>query len=681
MNEKVNILLVDDQEAKLLSYEVILSDLGENLIKANSGREALGHLLKTDIAVVLMDVNMPELDGFELAEIIRQHPRYQKTAIIFVSAVHLTDLDRLKGYQRGAVDYVSVPIVPEILRAKVSVFADLYRKTQQLERLNRELEHRVAERTAELEMSTARLRESEERLNAILQNTSVVVYLMSADSRFIHINRCFEGLLNLKSEEVRGKSVYDVFPQEVAAAFEANNRRVVTEGVTLEFEEFVLHPDGLHTYTSIKTPLFDEGGQAHGIVGVSTDITERKRAEEGQQLLAEVSRLLTTSLSMAERLEALASLVVNTLADWCAINLLAEDGEIRLVAANHREPVKAALVYELAQYYPLNPTASIGTPQVLRAGQTALYANFLEALPEERRRDQNYRQLLEVLGSHSTVIAPLIARGQAFGSLTFVRAEAERPFDHADLVLIEELAYRAAAAVDNARLYEAERAARIEAEAAQQSLTHLAQIRERNRLAQELHDNVAQALGYLNLQITQTHEFLAVHQLDEVEVKLRELKQITNETYADIRGEIFNLRVAPAQDVNFLETLRQYLVKYERFYHLDVQLIFEADEASFDFPSEVSIALIRTIQEALMNVRRHAQVDHARIRLGQTESDWRISVEDEGRGFDPNKVMTEQSASYGVNIMRERIEGVGGRLEIESAPGQGTRITLFYPRG
>ena len=167
-SEQINILMVDDQPAKLLSYESILSELGENLIRASSGREALEQLLKSDIAVILMDVSMPELDGFELAEIIRQHPRYQKTAIIFVSAVHLTDFDQLKGYAAGAVDYVSVPVIPEILRAKVSVFAELYRKTQQLERLNRELEQRVEERTAELHQRAEEL----QRLNAELARSN-----------------------------------------------------------------------------------------------------------------------------------------------------------------------------------------------------------------------------------------------------------------------------------------------------------------------------------------------------------------------------------------------------------------------------------------------------------------------------------------------------------------------------
>ena len=155
--EPVNILLVDDQPAKLMSYEVILSDLGERLIKANSANEALQHLLRHEVALVLIDVVMPDLNGFELAAMIREHPRCRRTAIIFVSAIQMSDLDLLRGYEAGAVDYVPVPVVPELLRAKVRVFADLYRKTRQLEQLNVELERRVEERTAELAQTNAEL--------------------------------------------------------------------------------------------------------------------------------------------------------------------------------------------------------------------------------------------------------------------------------------------------------------------------------------------------------------------------------------------------------------------------------------------------------------------------------------------------------------------------------------------
>ena len=149
--EPVNILLVDDQQAKLLSHEAILAEMGENLLKASSARQAFEFLLKHEIALVLIDVCMPDLDGFELAAMIREHPRFRAIAIIFVSAVMLTHPDQLRGYQLGGVDYVPVPVVPELLRAKVKVFVELYRKTRQLERFNADLERRVAERTAELQ--------------------------------------------------------------------------------------------------------------------------------------------------------------------------------------------------------------------------------------------------------------------------------------------------------------------------------------------------------------------------------------------------------------------------------------------------------------------------------------------------------------------------------------------------
>jgi signal transduction histidine kinase len=149
--EPVNILLVDDQHAKLLSHEAILAEIGENLLKASSAGQAFECLLKNEVALILIDVCMPDLDGFELAAMIREHPRFQTTAIIFVSAVMMAYPDQLRGYQLGGVDYVPVPVVPELLRAKVKVFVDLYRKTRQLERFNAELEQRVAERTAELQ--------------------------------------------------------------------------------------------------------------------------------------------------------------------------------------------------------------------------------------------------------------------------------------------------------------------------------------------------------------------------------------------------------------------------------------------------------------------------------------------------------------------------------------------------
>src|SRR3981081_4610277 len=132
-NEKVNILLVDDQPARLLTYQSVLSELGQNLVCAHSGLDALDKLMREEFAVVLLDVSMPGMDGFEAARLIHDHPRFEKTPIIFVTGVHVTELERLRGYKLGAIDYVNVPVVPEILRGKISVLVELHLKRRELQ--------------------------------------------------------------------------------------------------------------------------------------------------------------------------------------------------------------------------------------------------------------------------------------------------------------------------------------------------------------------------------------------------------------------------------------------------------------------------------------------------------------------------------------------------------------------
>src|SRR6516165_3894460 len=172
VNDRVNILLVDDQPARLLTYESILAELGQNLVLAHSGTEALEKLMREEFAVVLLDVSMPDMDGFEAAELIHAHPRFEKTPIIFVTGIHISELDRLRGYKAGAVDYVAIPVVPEILRSKVAVLVELYCKRRELRELNRILA------TANKQLSEANLTLQSEKnrelesLNATLQRAN-----------------------------------------------------------------------------------------------------------------------------------------------------------------------------------------------------------------------------------------------------------------------------------------------------------------------------------------------------------------------------------------------------------------------------------------------------------------------------------------------------------------------------
>ena len=303
-HDKVNILLVDDQPAKLLAYEVILKELGENLVKASSGREALEFLLKNDVAIILVDVCMPELDGFELAAMIREHPRFQKTAMIFISAIQVSDIDRLRGYEMGAVDYVPVPVVPEVLRAKIKVFAELYRKTRQLERLNVELEDRVRARTAELEELHTRLLESEQRRSLAIAAGK----MGSWDWDWVNGDWMWDdGQYQILGVDP-GK--FELTPANIQALFHPDDVQMLHEAwagfargaKSYEAEFRIKRPNGeVRWCAGTAAASTDKGGRVIRVSGVTVDITERKQAEERQNLLArEVDHRAKNALALAQ---------------------------------------------------------------------------------------------------------------------------------------------------------------------------------------------------------------------------------------------------------------------------------------------------------------------------------------------------------------------------------------------
>ncbi len=288
MSPKVNILMVDDQPSKLLSYEAILGELGENLIKATSGKEALECLLKTDVAVVLMDVSMPEMNGFELAEMIREHPRFRRTAIIFISAIHLTDLDRLKGYERGAVDYISVPVVPELLRAKVSVFAELHRKAHELEALNRDLEQRVADRTQELETKAEALEhlnrtltQKNLELDAIMRAAPDVIFSSRAEGFRDYLSERFYEYTGAEDGTANGFAWMEYVHPEDLVRVRGDWKASVQSGAVYESEYRLKAKSGQYRWFRARAvPVHDHDGNLSRWYGTCADIHDSKLLEQ-----------------------------------------------------------------------------------------------------------------------------------------------------------------------------------------------------------------------------------------------------------------------------------------------------------------------------------------------------------------------------------------------------------------
>ena len=308
---KVNILMVVDQPAKQLSYEVMLGELDENLIKATSGKEALEHLLKKDVAVVLMDVSMPELDGFELANTIRRHPRFQRTAIIFISAEQLTDLDRLKGYEHGAVDYISVPVIPELLRAKVRVFAELHRKTLELETLNRELEHRVLERTEELtnkaEMLLSlnlELARRNQELDAIVQTAPDIIFSRQPDGSRDYISDRFYEYTGVPAGLATGLGWWDCLHPDDRDQGQRRWLDCVQSGENYEAEYRLRGKDGKYRWFRARAvPIRDHHGKVVKWYGTCSDIHDSKVLEQSMRDSAiELERMVDERTTALRRL-------------------------------------------------------------------------------------------------------------------------------------------------------------------------------------------------------------------------------------------------------------------------------------------------------------------------------------------------------------------------------------------
>jgi PAS domain S-box-containing protein len=442
---QVNVLLVDDKEENLVALEAILEPLGENLIRARSGEDALRQLLIRDVAVILLDVQMPGLDGFETAALIKQREKTRAVPIIFLTAISKDEAHVFRGYSTGAVDYMLKPFEPEILRSKVAVFVELHRKTEQL--------RQQAELLGRQELREAR-RESEARYRALADAMPQIVWTADRDGRATYYNRRFFEYTGLEPGAVDGSEWMQILhPHDLGRTMGLRKQTVAT-GEVFEVEYRFRDTDGVYRWhLGRAVPVRDSAGEIEFWVGTATDIDAQKRTQQAQDTLLRAGAELSRSLDYRRTLQAVAQSAVPEIADWCGVELVEDGGSIRTIAIAHVDPTKVSFARELNDRYPANPDAEAGSAWVIRHGKPTLAPQVTDEMLRTVAVDDLHLELLRELRLQSYMCVPFAIRDHVAGAVTFIAAESGRRFDEQDLRVAEELARRAATAIENAQLY------------------------------------------------------------------------------------------------------------------------------------------------------------------------------------------------------------------------------------
>jgi len=706
-DDRVSILLVDDRPDKLLALEAILGDLGQNMVRAYSGREALRALLQQDFAVILLDVNMPMMDGFETAEMIRSRPRSQQTPIIFFTAMNEMEAHVFRSYSLGAVDFIRTPVVPEILKAKVSVFVDLYKKTEQVKRqgeqmrLLQEREHRqkLGEAVHRLDAETKR--------NRFFTLALDMLAIADFSGTFKQLNPSWERTLGFSHDELTARPFLEfVHPDDREATGEQLAALRAGAPITYFENRFAAKSGGYRWLGWTAAPF-----AAEGLVYIfARDLTERRHAEEERvklireqtaraaaeaserrsTFLAEAGVALTSSLDVGETLSKLVHLAVPTLADWCVIDVLDEHGRPRRLAVGHARPEDEGLAEQVKGFAPSLEGRS-PEARLLRPGESALLVADARERLSDLAEDERHRALLGRLGPRSLMVVPIVSRERTLGVMSLLSTTSGRVFARDDLDLAEELGRRAALAVDNARLYRASQDARAGAEKANRAKDEFLAT-----LSHELRTPLTPILGWTVMLRSGTLDPAAIQRgLEVIERNVRAQTQLIGDLLdvsriitGKLRLEVSPIAVVPVVEAG-VEAVRSSAEAKQ--ITLGMELPSEMPTIVGD-PDRLQQVVWNLVSNAVKFTPQGGRID---VRLRQDGSFLSLSVTDNGKGIEPEFIphvferfrqadststRSHGGLGLGLAIVRHLVELHGGTVHAESGGiGAGSTFTVRLP--
>jgi len=467
--EMIDILLVDDREENLLTLGAVLEDPSYTLIQTSSGKEALRYLLDNEPALILLDVQMPEMDGFEIASLIKSSERTREIPIIFITAINVGTTFIQKGYEYGAVDYIQKPYDAVVLKSKVGTFAELARKTRRLVLAEKKLrESEIEDRKRlllQLELKSLNRKQAYQKkfLDLVEGINHGIVWSASIDSLQVSfVSRSAERILGYQIQqwsENQNFLMNLVHPDDretVQAAFHT----LRTEKADINLEHRLIRRDGGEIWVNTWTRLaLNEDGTEAEIRGLSVDITPLKKAEENliqnkrrSDFLAEASLILSESLDSEAAFSKLGELALSKLADWFSIYTLNDEGHAKELLLCHTDPNKMQIVRHIENTDQLDR-------QSLRTRKPVLYADFSDEVIRSLTKNDEHFEILRSLKIKSAMAVPLIVRGDILGTMSFASERSENQYTAADLCMAEDLARRVGTALENANLYQKAKAA------------------------------------------------------------------------------------------------------------------------------------------------------------------------------------------------------------------------------
>ncbi len=691
MNEdKVSILMVDDHIENLVALEALLRDLGQNLVRARSGIEALRFLLHQEFALIILDVDMPVIDGFETAALIREREKSRYTPIIFLTAVNKAEHYVFKGYSLGAVDYLTKPFVPEILRSKVVAFVELHKKREQVKRQTGLLQQMVMELASsndEIRKLNVALQSERDFVSTVLDNAGSIIVVLDSQQNIIRASRAFERILGYSQEEVAGRPLSSFF----VSAGPWNE--------LVQAENYWTAKDGTSRLIAWSKTI---PGSDHLIL-TGNDITERRRAEEQREkviraeaaraeaeaaekraaFLAEASTLLSATLDYERTLITISRLAIPTFADWSFVCLRLQDEGISSALIAHADPQKE----QLAQQTEIRPEDLSGNTlpvfRVFQTGTPELLADISDEELRETVKDPQKYGVLKDLGLRSAVVVPIQGRHSIMGVIGFVSAKPAR-YAYTELIFAQDVSRRISLTLENVRLYrEAQEASRAKDE-------FLA------TLSHELRTPLNAILGWIQIlrakrvdQITTARAFEAIERNAKAQAELIEdMLDVSRIITGRLRLEMQPVRLSSAVEAA-LDSVRP--AADAKGVRLEFELASNTGSISGD-PHRLQQIVWNLLSNAVKFTPSGGSV---RLKLEYAEGQARLTVTDTGKGISPQflpyvfdrfrqaETMSSRTASglgLGLSIARHLVELHGGVIEASSeGEGRGATFSVTLP--